>query len=157
MKFYKVNKNILKWNENVPVVNFNWKTLPILVDIEYNVIAGNSVRNNVPEELIIIQADLDSKVKDAVIYYETKIAEENKITRYHQIEIQVLDYLREIKKPEIEWNPLFEYEELGTITEDNYIAPSEEVTYAHGIKKDVEEIKEELEFDIDLELLKELL
>ena len=52
MKFYKVKKSQLKWC-NMQQVAYNWK-LPILVDNEMTVLAGNSIKDKLNDDIIVI-------------------------------------------------------------------------------------------------------
>lgn len=172
MKFYKAPKHRLTWKE-MPQLNFNWN-LPILVDTDYNVIVGNSLKDCLSDSIIIVIMDnYQREVLFQALYdIETKIAEENDENRLNAIYKSIRDFFREVRKPQVENISLFEeLKETRCITEELYDEPPAYDFNKHGKGKQLfndgfvlsEEFIEEVvsgkepEIEVDLEILKDLL
>lgn len=173
MKFYKIDKNRLQWKE-MPQISYNWN-LPILVDSDYNVIVGNSLKDSLSDNVIIVVMDNYQRetLFQALFDIETKIAEENSEDRINQLYIEFRDFFREVRKPKIETIELFRVSEDRCITEELYIEPPPYDFNKHGKGKSLfndgnlllEEFleyeqgkgKSDEEIEVDLEILKELL
>lgn len=171
MKFYKVNKSQLKWTE-MPQVTYKWN-IPILIDNEMNVIAGNSLKECLDNNILVTVCDnYDREVLfTAIREIEIKIAEENSYERIEMIYSELYNFFKETRKPKIETFSLFDVKEDRFITEENYIEPPAYDFDKHGKAKPLfndgcvlsEEFIEKVinskepEFEIDLEILKELL
>ena len=155
MKFYRINKSLLKFVD-VPQIDFKWK-LPILVDSQYNVILGNCIKDKLDNNVIIVIKDLDEIVVNNLKYIELRIAEEASDYRLGCIDACLREFFNELREPEVEQVSLFNYKDITLITEDNYNPPNEEITYSHGRSNNdnIEEIIEE--YEIDEEMLKELM
>lgn len=156
MKFYKINKSLLKFSE-ISQLKTDWN-YPILIDKENNVIVGNSLKDSLKDEVITIIIEVSQDIKDDLFAIESKIAEENSESRINSIKYNLSEYFKNLRKEKYEEVSLFDYKDTTLITEENYIAPNETVTYAHGIKKDNEKVDEIIEeYEIDEEILKELM
>lgn len=171
MKIFRINKNQLKWKE-MNQINYNWK-LPILVNHKREVIAGNSLYDILPENIIICVIEKNQLLEDNLQYIEEKVVEENKVERFGTIDSEIREYFKELRKPPSEQLSLFDdIKDNRCISEENYKRPNAEITYSHGRKNDVidyqlylldeeiaeKEIKSSLdEIEVDLEILKELL
>lgn len=171
MKFYKIHKDALKWKD-MPQISYNWN-LPILVNTEYEVIAGNSLKDSLSSNIIVVICDNNQRevLFQAIYDIETKIAEENNSDRINQLYIEFRDFFREVRKPKFETIELFDIREDRCITEELYIEPPAYDFNKHGkgkvlfndgnllLEEFLEEIKagKEPEIEIDMEILKELL
>ena len=171
MKFYKVPKSRLKWKEMLQI-NFKWN-LPILIDTDFNVVAGNSLKDSLSDNIIVVIMDNNQRevLFQALFDIEEKIAEENDKNRLNQIYIKVRDFFREVRKPRVETIELFNTRENRCITEELYIEPPPYDFNKHGKGKILfndgnlllEEFLDEIEsgkepdIEIDMEILKELL
>jgi len=154
MKFYKINKEALKFTD-MPQVDYKWD-LPILIDNDYNVIAGNCLKDKlIGQVLVIIINNEDREVLfDSIKFIEQKIAEENSVDRLNAIYTDFHTFFREVRKPVYEQGNLFEFKDTGFITEENYIEPPAYNFEKHNNSKKNDETEE---FEIDVEMLKELL
>lgn len=171
MKFYKVPKTQLKWKEMLQI-SFNWN-LPILIDTDFNVIIGNSLKDSLSDSIIVVVMDNYQRdvLFQALFDIEQKIAEENDENRLNQIYIKIRDFFREVRKPRFETICLFDTKEDRCITEELYIEPPPYDFNKHGKGKVqfndgnllLEEFLDEIEsgkepdIEIDMEILKELL
>ena len=102
--------------------------------------------------------ELDELPFNNLFKIEEAIAKENDTKRYGRLDFCIRGYFKELRREDVEYGSLFDYKDTTLITEENYIAPNEEITYSHGIKNsdnNIEEIIEE--YEIDDEILKELL
>ena len=154
MKFYKIDKEALKFTD-MPQVDYKWD-LPILIDNDYNVIAGNCLRDKlIGQVLVIIINNEDREVLfDSIKFIEQKIAEENSVDRLNAIYTDFHTFFREVRKPVYEQGNLFEFKDTGLVTEENYIEPPAYNFEKHNTSKKNGETEE---FEIDVEMLKELL
>ena len=170
MKFYKCGKSILKWKE-MPQLDYKWN-LPILVDAELNVVIGNSLKDSLDDNIIIVKMDNNQRevLFQALYDIETKIAEENSRERLDMIHVELSQFFREIRKPVIETISLFDIKEDRCITPELYIEPPPYDFNKHGKGKIafnegnvlMEEFLEKIEsgeelIEVDLEILKDLL
>jgi len=170
MKFYKCDKNILKWKD-MPQVTYKWN-LPILVNTELEVVAGNSLKDSLPSSIIVVKMDNNQRdvLFQALFDIETRIAEENSEDRLNQLYTKFNEFFKEVRKPVVEYMELFSLQENGCITPDNYIEPPPYDFNKHGKHKELfnegcvlmEEFLEKIEkgepdIEIDMEILKELL
>jgi len=172
MKIYKVNKSQLKWKE-MPQIKYLWK-LPILIDKDLNVIIGNSLKDCLPDSIFVVVCDnYDREVLfNSLFEIENAIALENSVERFDKIYTSVYWFFKEIRKEKIETISLFEdIKEDRLVTEENYIEPPAYDFNKHGKSKPefnegfvlseefIEKVvnSKEPEFEIDLEILKELL
>lgn len=171
MKFYKIGKNRLKWKE-IPQITYNWN-LPILINTDYEVVAGNSLKDSLSDSIIVVIMDNNQRevLFQAIYDIETKIAEENNSDRINQLYIEFRDFFREVRKPKVETIELFEIRENRCITEELYDEPPAYDFNKHGKGKVLfndgnlllEEFLEAVEkgnkpeIEVDLEILKELL
>lgn len=170
MKFYKCPKNILEWQE-MPQLQYKWN-LPILVNTEKKVIIGNSLKDSLPDNIIVVVIDNNQRetLYQALHDIELKIAEENSVDRLNQIYTAIHGFFKEVRKPVIEYIELFRLEENRCITPETYIEPPPYDFNKHGKGKilynegfvlmdeflEKAESKEDL-IEIDMEILKELL
>ena len=173
MKFYRVSKSQLKWKE-MTQISYNWN-LPILINVDYEVILGNSLKDSLPDSIIVVVMDNNQRdlLYQALEHIESKIAEENSESRINQVYIEFRDFFKEVRKPRVETLSLFEIKENHCITEDTYIDPPPYDFTKHNhirelfnegnvLMEEFIEIEEkrgktEPEIEIDLEILKELL
>ena len=171
MDFYRIHKNLLKWTE-MPQVSYKW-ILPILVDNNFNVIAGNCLKDCLGNEIICVIIDNYDRdiLFESIRDIETKIAEENSDKRLDAVFTQLYNFFKEVRKPKVESISLFNVKEEGLITEENYIEPPAYDFNKHGKEKPLfnegfvlsEEFTEKIvnskepEIEIDLEILKDLL
>ena len=170
MRFYKCNKNNLKWKE-MTQLDFNWN-LPILINTDMEVIVGNSLKDSLPDSIIVVMMDNNQRevLYQAIFDIESKIAEENSIDRLNQIYIKIRDFFNEVRKPVVEQYSLFDLKEDRCITPELYIEPppynfnkhgKEKLSYNFGCylsEEFIEEVaKDEPEIEVDLEILKDLL
>lgn len=171
MKFYKVGKNRLKWKE-MPQISYNWN-LPILINTECEVVAGNSLKDSLSDSIIVVIMDNNQRevLYQAIYDIETKIAEENNSDRINQLYIEFRDFFRDVRKPKFETIELFDIRENRCITEELYIEPPPYDFNKHGKGKvlfndgnllleeflEAVESGKEPEIEVDLEILKELL
>lgn len=173
MKIYKVKKNMLKWKE-INQISFKWN-LPILIDNEFNVLAGNCLNNYLSNDILVVIVNKNEVLEKNLYYIEQKVIEENSEKRFHTIYSEVLGYFNELRKPEVEQVTLFdEIKEKGIISEDNYILRKDSFK-SHGPKKNEDyqiylweeeskevskqpRIKKNYEtIEIDMEIMKEIL
>ena len=170
MDFYRVSKNKLKWKE-IQQLDYKWK-LPILIDTDLNVILGNSLKDILPDNIIIVQMDNHQRevLFQALYDIEEKIAEENSEDRLNQIQMKLREFFIEIRKPVVEYMNLFDIKETRCVSVDNYIEPPPYNFDKHGkgkilfnegnvlLEEFLEKIEsDEPEIEIDMEILKELL
>ena len=170
MKIYKISKKALKWKE-IPQIDYKWN-LPILVNSNLEVVLGNSLKDSLSDSIIIVIMDNDQRepLFDALYVIETRIAEENSISRIDRLYVQIRDYLREVRKPYVEQVELFSMKEDGFITPENFIEtpPYDFTKHRHSdelynegcvlMEEFIEKVKgKEPEIKIDLEIMKELL
>lgn len=175
MKFYKVYKKVLKWKE-IGQINYKWN-LPILIDNKYNVLVGNSLKDILPDEVIVVITNYNPTLEETLYYVENKVVEENSEDRFNVINYEIREYFKELRKPPIETISLFdEIKETRTINSEIYRMPPEDDYKGHGRNYDVEEdiqmyLWEEAtekqkektkknkfdEIQIDTEIMKELL
>lgn len=168
MKFYKCSKSVLKWKE-MPQISFKWN-LPILVDSDLNVIAGNSLKDCLPDTIIIVKMDNNQRevLFQALFDIETKIAEENSEERMNLLYIRMRDFFIEVRKPAYETYELFTITENRCITPELYNEPPPYDFNKHGKHIDandsyilfeefIEKNETESDIEIDMEILKELL
>lgn len=154
MKFYKMKKSSLNFTE-MNQLNYKWK-YPILIDESNNVYLGNSLKESLSDEVIVIIIKENQMLKDDLIYIESKIVEENSEKRIRTIENEVYNYIMATRKPIYKEEKLFHYEDKGLITEENYIKMENSFRKHNGrISEDEEEIIED--FEIDMEVLKDLI
>lgn len=169
MKIFKLNKNTLKWKE-INQIQYKWK-LPILVNHKREVIAGNSLYDSLPDEILVCVIEKNQKLEDNLFYIEEKVVEEGKIERVGILDSELRNYFKELRKPETQQLTLFDnVKETGLISEENYILRKDKFK-SHGYKNILEdyqlylfeseedEIKSSRydDIEIDMEILKELL
>lgn len=168
MKIYKFRKSDLIWKE-MPQISYKW-ILPILVNHKREVIAGNSLKDSLPEELLIAVIEKNQILEDNLFYIESKVVEENNPKRIGTFDFELREYFKELRKPETEQLSLMnDVKEYGLISEENYLV-RRDTFKSHGPKKEEddyqlllfeepsEEIKKVIdEIEVDLEILKELL
>lgn len=173
MKFYKIPKHLLKWVD-MPMAPVKMRT-PLLIDEEFNVLLGNSLkeRNNDYEIAIVVKKWEYYKVVLPTL--EKEILEDKDAEQWlYKIDKQVCDYLKD-EKIINEQISLFDFKEASLLTEENYQRGG-----AYDFKKassrhkdeiddqlrlivfeDDEQLerlkKKEDDIKIDLEILKELL
>lgn len=156
MKIFKVSKSLLKFVEDsdIPDINFNFK-IPILVDSEYNVILGNSLRNRQSETFfVIVLNNVNKFMIDTLHDLEKALAEENNEARFNQIEMEVEDFIKK-DRVNIETFSLFDFKEEACITKETYRKPPDYDFKKHSKfgKKDpedelsIEELMSKLEAD----------
>lgn len=170
MKFYRCNKSILKWKE-IKQLQYKW-TLPILVNDELEVVIGNSLKDSLPDNIIIVKMDNNQRevLFQALYDIETKIAEENSEERLNLLQVELQQFFNEVRKPVVEYMDLFPMKEERIITPELYIEPPPYDFNKHGKGKVLfnegcvlmEEFleksdKSDPEIEVDLEILKELL
>ena len=156
MKIYKIKKSELKWQE-MNQIKYKWN-LPILIDDEFNVMLGNSLKDSLGDDIYVFIYNHNDKLKENLYYIESKVVEENSIKRFNAIYSEVYGYINELRKDRYESISLFDFKENGIITEDNYEKPAEDDYKGHGRKYDDEEVEEIMEeFELDEDILKELL
>lgn len=171
MKFYRIQKSELKWKE-MPQISYNWN-LPILINTEYEVVAGNSLKDSLSDNIFVVIMDNNQRevLYQAIQDIETKIAEENNSDRINQLYIEFRDFFRDVRKPKFETIELFDIRENRCITEELYIEPPPYDFNKHGKGKvlfndgnllleeflEAVESGKEPEIEVDLEILKELL
>lgn len=168
MKIFKLSKNSLIWTE-MPQIDYKW-SLPILVDHKRNVVLGNSLRDRLNSEVIVIVIEKNERLTEDLLFIENKLAEENNLKRIGFLESELKELLREIRKPIVENIDLFEFRDTSCITEENFILPPPYDFTKHR-KKDVNDMQIRLfefedevkqnkpvdDIEVDLEILKELL
>ena len=177
MKFYRCSKSLLNFKE-MKQFSFNWK-LPILVDHNKNVILGNSLKDSLPNTIIVIVVDGNGRepLFEALFEVEEKVVEEHDPQRLVTLQGELRQYLYQARKVEYEYEPLFSHKETACITPETYIEPPPYEFNKHGRTKDdifndgnllseefyqffesEKPIKEkEPAIKVDMELLKELL
>lgn len=179
MNFYKVGKSRLTWKEMVQV-NYPWK-LPILIDTDLNVVLGNSLKDSLPDSIIVVQMDNNQRefLIQELTDIEEKVAEENSNERIVLIEAQLREFFKRVRSQKFKWEPLFQYKETACITPETYIEPPEYNFNKHNNREELmynagrylsEELSELMkpeengkvkemppEIEIDLEIMKELL
>ena len=171
MKFYKIHKDTLKWKEMIQI-DYKWN-LPILINTEYEVIVGNSLKDSLSDNIIVVIMDNNQRevLFQALFDIEQKIAEENDETRLNQIYMAIRNFFTEVRKPKFENIELFSLKEDRCITEELYIEPPPYDFNKHGkgkvlfndgnllLEEFLDEISsgKEPEIEIDMEILKELL
>lgn len=172
MKFYRISKSVLKWKE-MPQLSYKWN-LPILINTEFEVIAGNSLKDSLSDNIIVVVMDNNQRevLFQALFDIETKIAEENDENRLNLLHRSLTDFFKEVRKPKFENISLFEeVKETRCITEELYDEPPAYDFNKHGKGKQLfndgyvlsEEFIEavasgkEPEIEVDLEILKDLL
>lgn len=173
MKFYRCSKSLLAWKE-MPQVSFKWN-MPILIDPEKNVICGNSLKDSLPDTLIVIMMDNNQREQlfESLYNLEECVAKENSLERYESAQSEVKRYLFLARRPRYESIELFPFKETLCITSETYIEPPAYDFNKHRIQEQnlynggcylSEEFAEEIisketesEIQVDLEILKELL
>ena len=178
MKFYRCKKSSLHWKE-MDQITKKWN-LPILIDTDMNVIIGNSLKDCLPEDVIVITADpTDREILFNALYeIEKSVVAENDPIRLDSIQNRFREFFIEVRRKKNTFTPLFEFKERGLITEENYIEPPPYNFNKHGnsqlemlynggnylsdelaeILEIIEENQDEDEpIEIDLEIMKELL
>ena len=157
----------------MPQISFNWN-LPILINVDYEVVAGNSLKDSLPDNIFVVAMDNNQRevLFQALFDIESKIAEENDEIRLNMLHRSFTDFFREVRKPQVENISLFEdIKETRCITEELYDEPPAYDFNKHGKGKQLfndgnvllEEFLEaiesgnEPEIEIDLEIMKELL
>lgn len=174
MKFYKIKKDVLVWKE-MQQLQYKWD-LPILVDTDKNVILGNSLKDCLPDWVIVVQTDNYNRegLFEALCLLETCIANENSEKRLHTIYSEMHKYMGLLKRKRFENETLFTFKETECISPENYIEPPpydfnkhkhlDEYSYMTDplfeyMIEELEKKKEskELDIQVDLEILKELL
>lgn len=171
MKFYKVSKSQLKWKE-ITQISYKWN-LPILVDCELNVVLGNSLKDSLSDNIIIVIMDNNQRevLFNALFEIESRIAEENSIKRFDAIASELTQFFKETRKQHVEYMSLFEMKEDRCITPELYILPPPYDFTKHSKDKSLfnegcvlmDEFIErttnskEPDIKIDLEIMKELL
>lgn len=120
-----ISKNRLSFKE-MPQMNFNWK-LPILVDRDYNVYAGNSLKDSLQERQECIIISVNTYLQECLFNAEQTLAIENSKERYLKAQEEIKKYLKLIE-PTVETFSLFTDEEVSDrvtlITEENYKEPA---------------------------------
>lgn len=150
MKFYKVKKSQLKWC-NMQQVAYNWK-LPILVDNEMTVLAGNSIKDKLNDDIIVIIVNKWDIMQEALFEMEEALSkEENWKYWYDSAERKLRRYF-EIERKGDNQLSLFDYKNYEMITEENYIKPKAYDFEKHNVKSHNENVEE---VDIDLSILEE--
>lgn len=170
MKFYKCRKSDLKWKE-IPQIKFKW-TLPILIDTEFNVVAGNSLKDSLSDSIIVVVMDNNQReiLFQALYDIECKIAEENSEERINLIHTKLSEFFKEVRKPIVEQCSLFDLKEDRCITPEIYDEPPPYDFNKHGKGKILfnegyvlmDEFLEKVEgkepdIEIDMEIMKDLL
>lgn len=171
MKYYKVSKSKLKWKD-IQQLDYPWK-MPILIDKDLNVIAGNSLKDSLPSEVIVVVCHNYQRefLFQCLYEIEEKIALENSHDRLNTLQMQVREFFKQVMKPKIETVDLFTIEEHRCITPERYIEPPPYDFNKHrNIRElfnegnllleeflELEKIQDEPEIEIDMEILKELL
>lgn len=173
MKFYRCSKSLLNWRE-MPQVPFKWK-MPILIDSEKNVVCGNSLKESLPDSIIVVMMDNNQReaLFEGLFNLELSVANECSLERYDSAQSEVKEYLLLCRKPKYESVELFPFKETLCITPENYVEPppynfnkhhsQENELYNGGFYLSEEFIEEEIlerresDIEVDLEILKELL
>jgi hypothetical protein len=160
IRIFRINKELLTFDDDFPVVDYRGWDLPILIDDDFNVLLGNLFRNNLPSKVLVIKADkYKEQIKDFALNLENALADENSFGRFEGIKKELKEYLSKSKHIEmnidnfslVDFNSCRDDE---MISPDNYIQPSE---YSFEKKKKNRK-KEELLLDpdqYDTDLLKE--
>lgn len=168
MKIYKVKKSRLTWRD-IPQIDYKW-ILPIICDKDFNVLAGNCLKESLSDDIFVIVIDTNPILTEDLYYIEDRIAEEGSEIRVGKIDSELRDYFKELRKPPMEQLTLFdEIREYGLITPENYIKRRDQFR-SHGRIKESDLQLKLIEFEdeinnnkkddniiIDLEILKELL
>lgn len=172
MNLYMIPKQMLKWKDIIQL-DYHWK-MPILIDKDYNVILGNSLKDKLPDKVMVVVChNTDRELLFQSLYeIELAVAEENNEKRINKIQVEIRDFFRETKKEKVEYMDLFSIKEDREVTPENYIEPPQYNFNKHGKGRDlfnennllfeefmeVEKTKEkECDIEIDMEIMKELL
>lgn len=156
MKFYKCSKKILNFSDMTQITGYDWN-LPILIDINRNVLLGNSLKDSLPEEVYVVIYHYDNEtLRKALWNIENGVAVENSKERIHLIITKLRNFFRDVRKPKIEQMSLIDYKDESLISEENYILMENSFIKDNHAKRKKQEPVEE-EFEIDDEILKELL
>lgn len=133
-------------------IQYKWK-LPILIDDEYNVLCGNSLKDSLPDDIIVVIAKKDELLERTCNHIELAVVEEGSEKRYHMIYQDLTKFFVKEKYANSQMQ-LFQFKEKGFITEENYIKPR-----AYNFTKHTKKVDkiEKTDYDIDLEIMKELL
>lgn len=127
-------------------INFKSK-LPLLIDKDNNVIAGNCLRNNFKNDddiNCVILKNSNDFIADTIYEFENAVAEENSIERFYAIESELSKYIKN-ENTNIETFTLFDSKETRCITEELFIPPP---PYNFKKHKRKEEVEDENEFNL---------
>ena len=170
VKFYKIDKNILKWQE-MPQTKAKLRC-PLLIDKDYNVLLGNCLKDRSPDKEICIVIEPWPYFLQILPKLEREIFDSENSERWlYAVDKEVCEFLRdEITK--VEYIPLFEFKVTDLLTEENYkrggIYDFKKASIRHKdiiddqlrlIQFEDDEVidKKHEEIEIDMEILKELL
>lgn len=152
MKVYQVSKKYLKWKE-IEQINYPWN-LPILVDKDYNVIMGSSLKNVLSEQLLVVVLKEPSEgIRRNLFEIESAIAVQKDLVRVDSYNKLLYRYLKDTRYIN-EQLELLDYRDTNIITEENYKIPP---LRSFRNNKDDKTKKIEEDFDIDLSIMEELL
>lgn len=172
MNFYRVPKVNLKWKD-ITQLDYTWK-MPILIDKDFNVILGNSLKDKLPDNIIVVVCHNNDRelLFQSLFEIETAVAEENDEKRLNKIQVEIRDFFRETKKEKVEYMDLFNIREDREVSVENYVEPPNYDFNKHGKGRElfnennllfeefmeVDKTKEkECDIEIDMEIMKELL
>lgn len=172
MKIYKVPSDKLQWID-MPPCPIKMR-VPLLVDEEFNVLLGNSLKGRNSEEFVIIIKKWDY-YKSVLPILEKEILEDKDAEQWlYKVDKQVCDFIKD-ERIVNEQISLFDFKETALLTEDNYQrGGAYDFKKASSRHKDeiddqlrliVFEDEEQLErlkkkedlIEIDMEIMKELL
>lgn len=141
LEIIKKNKKDLIFYDT-DIINFKSK-LPLLIDSDNNVIAGNCLRNNFKEDEVIdciVLKNSNDFIADMLYEIENEVVAENKIERFYAIENELRDFIKN-ENSEIEILSLFNFKETRCITKERFIKPP---PYNFKKHKKKEEVNDEI-------------
>ena len=172
MKLYKIPVDRLQWMD-MPQCPVKMR-VPLLIDDEFNVLLGNSLRGRSDSEICIIIPKWDY-YKEVLPTLEREILEDKDVEQWcYKIDKQICDFIKD-ERIINEQISLFDFKERSLLTEENYKrGGAYDFKKANSRHKDeiddqlrliifeddeqLERIKKkEDDIQIDLEILKELL
>lgn len=150
------NKNDLIWKE-MTQVRYDWKSV-IIINKNNEVVAGNFLKDSLGDVVNTFVIDTNPALEEAFYNLETLISKENNLRRietFHKVTQSFFYY----ELHPIEKLSLFDLKDDGLISEDTYRRPPLMSYRNNDSQKEDEPVikKKEIDFDIDLEIMKELL
>ena len=99
--------------------------VPLLVDEQYNVLIGNSLKNYLVGDIkcVIINNEVANHLRKWLSDLEDYLIEEKDIKRYHNIENDIQDFLKEVTSTKSDENLFSLNREVRTIEETDFDKP----------------------------------